>query len=165
VADQAPGIPGLESTVLMGADGLLNLDYLALPQTAGMYLSGPDTRFGENVNQRTGKPADEFLTASEQLYGEVPAAPFWAHAYDATTLLLEAIAAASHVDADGNLRVDRQGIRNYLDSVQGYSGLIGTINCDEFGDCGASRITVVQNLGGEENAAASMQNVVYAYAR
>ena len=165
VADQAPGIPGLESTVLMGADGLLNLDYLALPQTAGMYLSGPDTRFGENVNQSTGKTADEFLTTYEQLYGEVPAAPFWAHAYDATTLLLEAIAAASHVDADGNLRVDRQGIRNYLDSVQGYSGLIGTINCDEFGDCGASRITVVQNLGGEENAAASMQNVVYAYAR
>ncbi len=165
VADQAPGVPGLESTVLMGADGLLNLDYLALPQTAGMYLSGPDTRFGENVNQSTGRTADEFLTAYEQMYGEVPAAPFWAHAYDATTLLLDAIAAASYVDADGNLNVDRQGIRDYLNSVENYSGLIGTINCDEFGDCGASRITVVENLGGEENAEASMQNVVYAYAR
>jgi branched-chain amino acid transport system substrate-binding protein len=165
VADQAPGVPGLESTVLMGADGLLNLDYLALPQTAGMYLSGPDTRFGSNQNESTGRTADEFLTAYEELYGEVPAAPFWAHAYDATTLLLEAITAASYVDADGNLNVDRQGIRDFLDGVEGYSGLIGTINCDRFGDCGASRITVVENIGGEENAEASMQNVVYAYDR
>ena len=164
MADQAPGVPGLEDTVLMGADGLLNLDYLALPQTAGMYLSGPDTRFGSNQNESTGRTADEFLTAYEELYGEVPAAPFWAHAYDATTLLLEAIEAASYLDGD-SLVVDRQGIRDYLDAVEGYGGLIGTINCDEFGDCGASRITVVQNIGGEENAEASMQNVVYSYAR
>ncbi len=164
MADQAPGVPGLEGTVLMGADGLLNLDYLALPQTAGMYLSGPDTRFGSNQNESTGRTADEFLTAYEELYGEAPAAPFWAHAYDATTLLLEAIEAASYLDGD-SLVVDRQGIRDYLDGVEGYGGLIGTINCDEFGDCGASRITVVQNIGGGENAEASMQNVVYSYAR
>ncbi len=164
MADQAPGVSGLEGTVLMGADGLLNLDYLALPQTAGMYLSGPDTRFGSNQNESTGRTADEFLTAYQELYGEAPAAPFWAHAYDATTLLLEAIEAASYLDGD-SLIVDRQGIRDYLDAVEGYGGLIGTINCDEFGDCGASRITVVQNIGGEENAEASMQNVVYSYAR
>ena len=164
MADQAPGVPGLESTVLMGADGLLNTDYLALPQTAGMYLSGPDTRFGSNQNESTGRTADDFLTAYEELYGEAPAAPFWAHAYDATTLLLEAIEAASYLDGD-SLVVDRQGIRDYLDAVEGYGGLIGTINCDEFGDCGASRITVIQNIGGEENAEASTQNVVYSYAR
>lgn len=164
VADQAPGVPGLESTVLMGADGLLNFDYLALPQTAGMYLSGPDTRFGSNENESTGTTADEFLDMYEELFGERPAAPFWAHAYDAATLLLEAIKAASWVKG-GNLMIDRQGIRDHLNGVQGFEGLIGTINCDEFGDCGASRITVVQNIGGEENAEASMENVVYAWAR
>ena len=163
IADQAPGVSGLENTVLLAADGLLNTNYLALSQTAGMYFSGPDTRFGENVNQSTDKTAQDFLAVYEERWGESPAAPFWAHGYDATTLLLDAIAAASFLDGD-TLVVDRQGIRDHLNSVEGYSGLIGTINCDEFGDCGAARITVVQNIGGEDNAEASMDNVVFSFA-
>ena len=163
VADQAPTVPGLEDTVLLAADGLLNTNYLALPQTRGMYFSGPDQRFGENVNQSTGKSAADFLATYEAAYGENPAAPFWAHGYDATTLLLDAISAASWVE-DGNLMIDRQGIRDHLNSVQGYQGLIGIINCDAFGDCGAARITVVQNIGGEENAETSLNNVVFSYA-
>ncbi|WP_419840058.1 branched-chain amino acid ABC transporter substrate-binding protein [Candidatus Poriferisodalis sp.] len=163
IADQAPGVSGLENTVLLAADGLLNTNYLALSQTVGMYFSGPDTRFGENVNQSTDKTAQDFLAVYEERWGESPAAPFWAHGYDATTLLLDAIAAASFLDGD-TLVVDRQGIRDHLNSVEGYSGLIGTINCDEFGDCGAARITVVQNIGGEDNAEASMDNVVFSFA-
>ena len=163
IADQAPGVSGLEDTVLLAADGLLNTNYLALPQTRGMYFSGPDQRFGENVNESTGKSAADLLATYEAAYGESPAAPFWAHGYDATTLLLDAIAAASWVE-DGNLMIDRQGIRDHLNSVQGYQGLIGTINCDAFGDCGAARITVVQNIGGEENAETSLNNVVFSYA-
>ena len=163
IADQAHGVPGLENTVLLAADGLLNTNYLALPQTAGMYFSGPDQRFGDNVNQSTGKSAVDFLEAYEADYGERPAAPFWAHGYDATAMLLDAIVAASYLDGD-TLVVDRQGVRAYLTQLRGYSGLIGTINCDDFGDCGAARITVVQNIGGEENAEASMDNVVFSYA-
>ena len=45
IADQAPGVSGLEDTVLLAADGLLNTNYLSLPQTTGMYFSGPDQRF------------------------------------------------------------------------------------------------------------------------
>ncbi len=163
VADQAPGVSGLEDTVLLAADGLLNTNYLGLPQTRGIYFSGPDQRFGENVNESTGKSAVDFLATYEERYGEAPAAPFWAHGYDATTLLLDAIAAASWVE-DGDLMIDRQGIRDHLNSVSGYQGLIGIINCDDFGDCGAARITVVQNIGGEENAEASLNNVVFSYA-
>ena len=163
IADQAPGVSGLENTVLLAADGLLNTNYLSLPQTVGMYFSGPDQRFGDNVNQSTGKSAVDFLAAYEADYGERPAAPFWAHGYDATTLLLDAIDAASYVDDDGNLVIDRQGVREFLDNVEGYSGLIGTINCDNFGDCGSSRITVIQNIGGEENAEASIDNVVFSF--
>ena len=162
VADQAHGVPGLENTVLLAADGLLNANYLSLPQTVGMYFSGPDQRFGDNVNQSTGKSAVDFLAAYEADYGERPAAPFWAHGYDATTLLLDAIDAASYVDGD-NLVIDRQGVREFLNNVEGYSGLIGTINCDNFGDCGSSRITVIQNIGGEENAEASIENVVFSF--
>ena len=163
IAEQAPGVPGLEGTVLLAADGLLVDKYLALPQTADMYFSGPDERFGDNTNQSTGKTAAEILAAYEEAYGESPSASFWAHGYDATTLLLDAIQAASWVE-DGTLMIDRQGIRDHLSSVSGYSGVIGTINCDDFGDCGSSRITIVRNIGGEENVADSRKNVVFSYA-
>ncbi len=162
IADQAPRVSGLEDTVLLAADGLLNTNYLSLSQTTGMYFSGPDQRFGENVNQSTGKTAEDLLEAYVAAYGERPAAPFWAHGYDATAMLLDAIVAASYLDGD-TLVIDRQGVRAYLDQLRGYSGLIGTINCDDFGDCGSSRITVVQNIGGEENADASIENVVFSY--
>ena len=128
IADQAPTVPGLEDAVLLAADGLLNDNYLPLPQTAGMYFSGPDERFGDNTNQSTGKTAAEILAAYEEVHGEPPSASFWAHGYDATTLLLDAIAAASWVE-DGTLMIDRQGIRDYLNDVSGYTGVIGTINC------------------------------------
>jgi branched-chain amino acid transport system substrate-binding protein len=160
VAEQAPGVSGLEDTVLLAADGLLNTSYLALSQTEGMYFSGPDTRFGENVNASTEKTANDFLAAYESDYGEAPAAPFWAHGYDATTLLLDAIAASSYVSEDDSLIVDRAGVREYLDGVRDYQGLIGLISCDDFGDCGSQLITVVEHLSSSDPEA-SMGNVVY----
>ena len=163
VANQAPGVPGLEDTVLVAADSLLNLNFLSLPQSQGMYFTGPDRRFAGNVNQSTGKTADDFVAAYEDLYGHKPGSPFWAHAYDATTLLLDAIAAASRVD-EGTLIIDRAGIREHLDSVRGYEGLIGRIACDSFGDCGSNKLVVVRNIGGESNAEASMENIVFSYA-
>ena len=160
IAEQAPGVSGLENTVLLAADGLLNTAYLALSQTEGMYFSGPDTRFGENVNASTGKTAQDFLAAYERDYGEPPAAPFWAHGYDATTLLLDAIAAASYVAEDGSLMIDRQGVREFLDNVRDYQGLIGLISCDDFGDCGSQLITVVYHRSAADPEA-TMGNVVY----
>ena len=162
IADQAPGVSGLEDTVLLAADGLLVDGFLELEQTAGMHFSGPDTRFGENTNQATGKNANDFLATYEAEYGEAPAAPFWGHSYDATTLLLDAIAAASSVQ-DGSLVIDRAGVREYLDGVTGYSGIIGTINCDDFGDCGSQRITIIEHLD-PADIEASKANVVFSYA-
>ncbi len=162
IADQAPGVSGLGDTVLLAADGLLNANYLPLPQTEGMYFSGPDQRFGQNANESTGKSADELTASYEERYGEPPSSAFWAHGYDAATILLDAIEAASWTE-DGSLWIDRQGVRDYLYALRGYSGIIGTLNCDDFGDCGSSKITVVQNLGGEENVQESLNNVVFSY--
>ena len=45
-----------------------------------------------NVNQATAKSGDELIAAYKERYGEGPTSiPTWAHAYDATTLLLHAI--------------------------------------------------------------------------
>jgi branched-chain amino acid transport system substrate-binding protein len=163
IADQAPGVSGLENTQLLAADGLVTDTFLELEQSEGMYFSGPDTRFGENVNESTGKSANDFLATYEAEFGEAPSAPFWGHSYDATTLLLDAIAAASFIDEDGNLHIDRAGVREHLKTVNGYSGIIGTINCDDFGDCGSQRIAVFKH---DDSGAiqASKENVVFSYA-
>jgi CubicO group peptidase (beta-lactamase class C family) len=135
---------------------------MALEETEGMYFSGPDIRYGANTNQSTGKTADSFLAAYNDEWGEDPAAPFWAHSYDATTLLLDAIAAASYDDG-GTLVIDRAGVREHLNSVTDYSGIIGLITCDAFGDCGSQKITVIGHADSGD-VAASNANVVYEYA-
>ena len=160
IADQVPTVDGFEDTQMFSADGLLTAEYLSLPQSVGMYFSGPDTRYGGNVNQSTGKTAEDFLAAYQAAYEELPTSSFWAHAYDATTLLLDAIAAASYVTDEGTLMIDRAGVREFLDDVDGYQGLIGEITCDAFGDCGSQKITVVHHAS--TNVDATMNNVVYA---
>ena len=163
VADQAPGVAGLENTQLLAADGLLVTGFMELEQSEGMYFSGPDVRFGENVNESTGKTAAEVLADYEANHGEAPSAPFWGHSYDATAMLLDAISAASYVDGDGNLVIDKAGVREHLNSIQGYSGVIGTINCDDFGDCGSQKITVINHTDSGD-VEGGMANVVFEYA-
>ena len=162
LTEQAHGVPGLEEVVLLADASLLNDGFMSLPQSAGVYFSGPDLRFGATSNQSTGKTPESLLDAYEETYGEAPSAPYWAHAYDATTLLLEAIAAASSV-SDGSLIIDRAGVREYLNAVSGYRGVIGTIDCDSFGDCGSQKTTVIHHLD-PEDIEASLANVVFEFA-
>jgi basic membrane protein A len=162
IIQQAGSVAGMGGITMMAADGLLNSDYLALAESENMYFSGPDTRYGDNANQSTGELAADVLADYEAEYGEVPAAPFWAHSYDAAVLLMDAIAHASYMDGD-DLVIDRAGVREHLDSVSDYAGLIGTMSCDAFGDCGSQKITVIQNTDIADYVA-STENVVYEYA-
>jgi len=162
IIQQASQVAGLGDTTMMAADGLLNSNFMAIPESEGLYFSGPDIRYGINTNQSTGQTADSFLAAYNAEWGEDPAAPFWAHSYDATTLLLDAIAAASY-DDDGTLVIDRAGVREYLSSVTDYSGIIGLMSCDAFGDCGSQKITVIGHADSGD-IAASNANVIYEYA-
>jgi len=162
IVQQASQVPGLDNTTMMAADGLLNSNYMAIAETEGMYFSGPDIRYGSNTNQSTGQTADGFLAAYNDEWGEDPAAPFWAHSYDATTLLLDAIAAASYDDG-GTLVIDRAGVREHLAGVTDYAGIIGLMSCDAFGDCGSQKITVIGH-GDSDDISASNANVVYEYA-
>jgi len=84
---------------------------------------------------------------------------FWAHSYDATVLLLTAIDAVA-VDVDGSLFIDRQLVRDALTATRDFAGIIGTMNCDEFGDCGANRIALYQNAD-PTNVADAYTNIVF----
>jgi branched-chain amino acid transport system substrate-binding protein len=159
IIQQGKGFAGLEDVIWVGADGILVDAFMALPESAGMYFSGPDLRFGENVSV-TGTAYSDFLVAYEELAGTTPTAAFHAHTYDATALLLSTIEAIAFVEADGTLKIDRQGLRDALHATTGFQGMIGTLSCDQFGDCGSQAIAVVHHED-PADVAAGKANVVY----
>lgn len=161
IAQQKGSISGLEDVTFMGADGILSPAFIEdVPESAGFYFSGPDLRFGDNTNEATEINAEQFLEAYNAEWNEAPTAPFWAHAYDATTLLLQAIENVAVVDGDV-IHIDRQALRDELNAVSGFSGIIGSLTCDDFGDCGAAAITVIQNT--DNVYANATENVLYSY--
>jgi branched-chain amino acid transport system substrate-binding protein len=161
VIQQAGGVAGLEDVIWFGADGILVDSFMSLPESEGMYFSGPDLRFGTNQGV-TGVTYDELVARYEVDYGEAPPAPFHAHTYDAAMMLMSAIEAVAVVDADGTMHVDRQALRDELDATSGFSGVTGTLECDAFGDCGAQAISIIQHLDSGD-LAASKANVVYSF--
>ncbi len=140
-AEQARAFDGLEGVTLITGAALFVSEFLGTPQSEGMYFAGPEADLGSNVNGSTGKSADEVLAAFESTYGGPPTSPYWAHAYDATTVLLSAIESAAEEDG-GTLRVDRATLREELGATEGFTGLIGTLSCDGFGDCGTGRVNI-----------------------
>jgi branched-chain amino acid transport system substrate-binding protein len=50
VVQQKGSIAGLDDIIWFGADGLFVSDFLGIPETQGMYFSGPDLEFGTNVS-------------------------------------------------------------------------------------------------------------------
>ena len=155
IAEQAGEVAGLEDAVLMGADGLLSDTYVVLPQTKGMYFSGPQTP--------TTPAYDDFVTAYEEAYGEPPIQSFHAHAYDAAMMVFTAIENIAE-DQDGTLVIDMQALRDELHSIT-YDGLTGTLSCDDFGDCAAPAIDIVQNTDDTADIAAVRENVQSTYTR
>ena len=67
---------------------MLTAECLAIPESEGIYLSGPDLNFGGNANEATGKTFDDLLADYGERYGEAPTPNYMVYAYDATTMLL-----------------------------------------------------------------------------
>jgi branched-chain amino acid transport system substrate-binding protein len=154
IAEQALEVGGLEETVLMGADGLLSDTYVVLPQTEGMYFSGPNT-------PTTGE-YDDFVAKYEEAYGEAPIQSFHAHAYDATMMLFAVIENIAQ-QSDGTTVIDLQALRDELHSIT-HEGLTGSLKCDEFGDCASVEgIDIVQNTEDTADIGAVRANVLITY--
>jgi branched-chain amino acid transport system substrate-binding protein len=137
ITRQSKEVSGLEKTMLMGADGMFSPDfYKAAGEAAvGMYHSSPDFSAFAGGYQA-------FLQTHQKKYGEKPLAPFHAHAYDATMLVLNAVKKVAVKGKDGNLYIGRKALRDAMYATKGMKGLTGTITCDEYGDCADPRIAV-----------------------
>ena len=144
VVRQAGQVAGLEDVALIGGAALLVADFIAIPESEGMYFPSPDLDLAGNVNEATGKSGGALLAEYEDRYGEAPASVYLPHAYDATTLLLRAIEQVAVADGD-TLYIDRARLREAITGVAGFSGIIGTISCDEFGDCGTGFVQILHH--------------------
>lgn len=144
ITKQAREVQGLENTILAGADGILSSDFLDAAGEAaeGMYLSGPDLDFENEIY-------DTFLETYRANYGGDPDSVFHAHAYDATNILLDAIEEVAQVADDGTMLIGRQALRDAVASTSDYSGITGTLTCDQYGDCADPKISVSEVQNGE----------------
>jgi branched-chain amino acid transport system substrate-binding protein len=154
---QAGEVEGMENVTLMSAEGLYLDAWVESVGEAGVgvHLVIPIT---------PQSPAhDALVSRYEAEYGEAPAAVYYAHTYDATNMLLDAIEAVAVQEEDGTLRIGRQALRHALYATAGYQGLTGSLTCDVYGDCGVARFQVTRlddPAAGLEGLAA---NVVYTY--
>ena len=162
IVQQMGRVPGLENVTRIGGAALLVSDFLAVPEAEDIYFPGPESNFGSNTNEATGKSGDEVMAAYRERFGEEPTSAYLAHAYDATTILLQAIEAASVVDGD-TLFIDRAKLRETLTGTKDFNGLIGAISCDEFGDCGTGSLQISHHTDATVTDVAGLP-VVYHFA-
>lgn len=144
ITTQAKEVAGLEDTVLAGADGMISPDFVEAAGEAaeGMYISGPDLSFENELGQR-------FLADHQEKYGEDPLSAFHAHAYDAAMMIFAAIQEVAIEDDDGTIHIGRQALRDALYDTSNFQGITGVLNCDQYGDCANPQITVNQIQNGE----------------
>ena len=157
---QVGQVAGLEDVVLIGGAGLMDFEFLAIPESEGVYIAGPELQSQNSVNEATGKNGRDLTAAYQEKYNRVPDSAYIAHAYDATTMLLRAIEEVAVVQGD-TLYIDRARLRETLTGTEQFSGIIGKISCDEFGDCGTGRLRIVHHTDSTITDLDGMEIVYY----
>jgi branched-chain amino acid transport system substrate-binding protein len=155
-------IAGLDAIPLIGGAAMLDFEFLAIPESEGMYLASPELHFEDSVNEATGKSGGDIAAAYQEQYNEAPGSVYMAHAYDATTMLLRAIEEVAVAQGD-TLYIDRARLREALTGTADFSGIVGQLNCDEFGDCGTGRVQISQHTDSTMTDVERLP-VVYRYA-
>ncbi|MXY00048.1 MAG: ABC transporter substrate-binding protein [Chloroflexi bacterium] len=163
VIRQSRATPGLENVTLIGGASLLDPDILSLPEAAGLYLPGPDLDYGDNANERTGKSSQQLRAAYADRYGQPAESVYLEHSYDAATMLLAAIESVAINDGEG-LVIDRAELRAALAATSGFGGIIGTLSCDEFGDCGTGAVQIAHNPDSGSGTDVRQLPIVYRFA-
>ncbi len=129
---QMSHIAGLENTAVIGggASFVAGFPENTGESAIGVYISGPLV---------SGGAYDELLATWDEEIGGTPPGGYHAHAYDATNILLNAVAAVAEERDDGSLVIGRKAIRDAVEATEDYPGLTGDLTCQELspfaGDC------------------------------
>jgi len=132
---EANTTPGLEKAALFVWEGCLSPDFLqqAGDNALGVYVSKTFYDYDQETDIY-----QTFLDAYRNNYGEEPISIYHPFAYDATILLMKAIAQVAVQSEDGSLMVDPLAVRDALYVVEEFTGLTGLISCSPLGDCASS---------------------------
>jgi branched-chain amino acid transport system substrate-binding protein len=132
---EAQTTPGLENAALFVWEGCLSPAFLqqADDSALGVYVSKTSYEFDRETDIY-----QTFLETYRTNYSEEPVSIYHPYAYDATILLLKAIAQVAVQSEDGTLMVDPLAVREVLYIVAEFTGLTGLISCSPLGDCASS---------------------------
>jgi branched-chain amino acid transport system substrate-binding protein len=135
--------PALSGTMIASSGVVISSGFLA---NAG---AAADRVYATVVAPPSGPAYDAFVVAYEVEFGEPPATVFDAYAFDASNMILDAVAVVGS-ELAGTLYVGRQELRDALFATTGLAGVTGEISCDSYGDCAESRtVPLWQVQGGE----------------
>lgn len=133
LAREAADTQGFSDTAILVSGGCMDAAETAVPGDAvlgGAYVVAPDL---------APRSADDFyrtevLPAYRAQYGnEIPSTAF-AYAFDAASILLDAVARAAD-EGQEDLTIGRSTLRDAAFGTDAYSGITGTLSCTELGDC------------------------------
>jgi len=132
---EAKTTPGLENVALFVWEGCLSPEFLqqAGDSALGVYVSKTSYEYDQET-----AVYQTFLETYRNNYGEGPVSIYHPYAYDATILLLMAIAQVAVQSEDGTLKVDPLAVREALYVVEEFTSLTGMISCSPSGDCASS---------------------------
>lgn len=140
ICNQARDVPGLEKTILMGADGIFSPDFIKAcgKNVVGFFWSSPNfSAYGSAYQTLVDKYKKKY---------NVPGvlAPFHAQSYDAMNMILQALQKPNVVvkDADGTLHVQKQALRDAIAATKDFKGITGNLTCDPNGDCADPKIAI-----------------------
>ena len=138
IIDQARDTEGLETTYLLGSDGLYTPDVVtaAGADVEGFMVTNP------GFSQFSPGYFNHFLPAYFAKFGYDPISVFHAHAYDAFMMIKAAIEKVAVVDQDGTIQIGRQALRDALYGTVNFPGLTGNLTCSATGDCADPHIAV-----------------------
>jgi branched-chain amino acid transport system substrate-binding protein len=141
ITQQAPDIPGLENTKIMGSSALLAPGFL---EAAGEAAVGFEFTNVDTTPEAMGAQYPAFVEAYAAKFGERPIQAFHANAYDGAKILIAAIEDAAVQGDDGTIYIGRQALRDALFATKGYEGISGLIECNEHGQCAGFKFAVYQ---------------------
>jgi len=144
LAKQSLEVAGLENTVRAAADGCFSADAAEAigEASANMYFSGPDLSFA-------GDTYVNFKAKYQEMFGSEPLSVFHAHAFDAANMIFDCIEKVGTSEDDGTLHVGRAALRACLYDTENYTGITGSLTCNEYGDCADPKISVYELVNGE----------------
>ncbi len=140
IVRQAPSIPGLEKTPLIGGGALMAPEFIQAvgPSIVGFRIAYPDVS-----PDAMGKQYPKMVAEYKQMFGEAPISGYHANAYDAATMAVMAIEKVAVTGKDGATYIGRKALRDAVFATK-FDGVGGPISCDKYGECAQFKPAIYQ---------------------